>query len=266
MNVSVNIPVNNKTIIDNKTINTYEQLDLSNKKVEKKALVLSSGGLDSTTVLAYVMKQGWKIVSLSFDYGQRHKIELKNGEKIANFFNIPRKVLKIDLTQIGGSALTDDIPVPENRELDEMLNIPSTFVPGRNMVFLSLAASYAYVNKINDIFIGVNALDYSGYPDCRPEFVGSMEKTINKALLRNVRIHAPLIDMSKKEIVKLGVSLNAPYFLTRSCYEGREKACGKCDSCLLRLKGFMKAGYIDPVEYESYPKWYEEYLKHKSTP
>jgi len=235
----------------------YEEI----KKNNKKAIVLLSGGLDSTTVLAYALDKGYGVVTLSFDYGQRHKKELENGKRIAEYYNVKRKVFKIDLTQIGGSALTDEsIQVPK-RKLEEIVNIPSTFVPSRNMIFLSIASSYAYVNKIDNIFIGVNAIDYSGYPDCRPEFIKSMQDSINKALLREVKIHTPLIDLSKKEIVELGLKLKAPLHLTHSCYEGREKACGMCDSCQLRLKGFMEAGIPDPVKYERYPDWYEEWYE-----
>ena len=234
------------------------------KKNNKKAIVLLSGGLDSTTTLAYALDRRYDVIALSFDYGQRHKKELENGRKIAEYYNIDRKVFKIDLTQIGGSALTDDnIQVPK-RELEEIVDIPSTFVPSRNMIFLSIASSYAYVNDIDNIFIGVNAIDYSGYPDCRPEFIKSMQDSINKALLKNIKIHAPLIDLSKKEIVELGMELKAPLHLTHSCYEGREKACGMCDSCQLRLKGFMEAGIPDPVEYEKYPNWYEEWYEEYS--
>ena len=233
-------------------------------KAKKRAIVLLSGGLDSTVTLAFALNEGYDVTALSFDYGQRHSIELENGRKVAEFYHIPRKVFKIDLTQIGGSALTDSIDVPENRSLDEMENIPSTFVPSRNMIFLSIASSYAYVNDINDIFIGVNAIDYSGYPDCRPAFINSMKDAIEKALLRNIDVHAPLIHMSKAQIVKLGVELKAPLELTHSCYEGRKKACGKCDSCQLRLAGFMQAGIPDPVEYEYYPPWYEKWLRQRS--
>ena len=235
----------------------YEEI----KKNNKRAIVLLSGGLDSTTVLAYALDKGYDVITLSFDYRQRHKKELENGKRIAEYYNVKRKVFKIDLTQIGGSALTDEsIQVPK-RKLEEIVNIPSTFVPSRNMIFLSIASSYAYVNKIDNIFIGVNAIDYSGYPDCRPEFIKSMQDSINKALLRDIKIHTPLIDLSKKEIVELGIKLKAPLHLTHSCYEGREKACGMCDSCQLRLKGFMEAGIPDPVKYERYPDWYEEWYE-----
>ena len=230
-------------------------------KHNKRAIVLLSGGLDSTTVLAYALDKGYDVIALSFDYGQRHKKELENGKMVAEYYNVDRKVFKIDLTQTGGSALTDNnIQVPQ-RKLEEIVSIPSTFVPSRNMIFLSIASSYAYVNRIDNIFIGVNAIDYSGYPDCRPEFITSMQDSINKALLRDIKIHAPLIDLSKKEIVELGMKLKAPLHLTHSCYEGREKACGMCDSCQLRLKGFMEACIPDPVKYERYPDWYEEWYE-----
>jgi len=234
----------------------YEEI----KRNNKRAVVLLSGGLDSTTTLAIALDQGYDVTALSFDYGQRHKKELENGGRIARYYDIDRKVFKIDLTQIGGSALTDgSIQVPR-RKLEEIVDIPNTFVPSRNMIFLSIASSYAYVNNIDNIFIGVNAIDYSGYPDCRPEFI-SMQDSINKALLKDIKIHAPLIDLGKKEIVELGMRLKAPLYLTHSCYEGREKACGMCDSCQLRLKGFMEAGIPDPVEYEKYPDWYEEWYE-----
>ncbi len=242
---------------------SFDEKSKEEIKTKKRALVLLSGGLDSTVTLAFALNEGYEVTALSFDYGQRHSVELESGRKIAEFYKIPRKVFKIDLTQIGGSALTDDIPVPENRSMDEMENIPSTFVPSRNMIFLSIASSYAYVNNIDNIFIGVNVVDYSGYPDCRPTFISSMKNTIEEALLRNINLHAPLIHMSKAQIVKLGVKLKAPLEFTHSCYEGREKACGKCDSCQLRLVGFMQAGVPDPVEYECYPSWYEKWLKQR---
>jgi 7-cyano-7-deazaguanine synthase len=228
-----------------------------------KAIVLMSGGLDSTTVLAYAISKGYEITGLSFDYGQRHKIELESSKKIAEFYGINRNVFKIDLRQIGGSSLTDKIEIEKGKIGRE--EVPNTYVPARNIIFLSIAGGYADVAHIDDIMIGVNAVDYSGYPDCRPDFISSMERTLRLGLSgsHNIQIIAPLQHMSKSEIIKMGMNLKAPYELTHSCYRGGTKACGKCDSCLLRLKGFMEAGYFDPIEYEEYPEFYNKYLQTK---
>ncbi len=228
-----------------------------------KAIVLMSGGLDSTTVLAYALKEGYEITGISFDYGQRHRIELESSKKIAEYYGIERMVFKIDLTQIGGSSLTDNMEVEKGRISRD--NIPNTYVPGRNIIFTSIAGGLADLRGADAIMLGVNAVDYSGYPDCRPEFISSMEKALQTGLAKSnkLRIIAPLQRLSKAEIIRMGMELKAPYQLTHSCYEGREKACGECDSCLLRLKGFMEAGYVDPVEYEKYPEFYSNYLKNK---
>ncbi|MGP6239661.1 7-cyano-7-deazaguanine synthase QueC [Cuniculiplasma sp. SKW4] len=228
-----------------------------------KAIVLMSGGLDSTTVLAYAISEGYDVIGISFDYGQRHRIELESSKKIAEHYGIERRVFKIDLTQIGGSSLTSNINVEEGKIGRE--EVPNTYVPARNIVFLSIAGAYADIDDIDTIMIGVNAVDYSGYPDCRPEFISSMERSLRLGLSRrqNLKILAPLQRMSKAEIIKMGMNLKAPYELTHSCYEGGSKACGKCDSCLLRLKGFMESGFVDPIQYEEYPEFYMEYLKEK---
>ncbi len=231
-----------------------------------RAVVLLSGGLDSATTLAIAIHRGYEVHALSFDYGQRHSRELESARKIASYYNVPHKILKVDLRQIGGSALTEDIEVPE-REIEEIKNeIPSTYVPARNTILLSFALAYAEVIDADAIFYGANAIDYSGYPDCRPEYVEAFERLANLGTKRGVegrpiKIEAPLIHMTKAEIIKKGMELGVPYELTWSCYRGGEKACGRCDSCLLRLKGFMEAGYEDPLEYETYPDFYLEYLR-----
>ena len=233
-----------------------------------KCVVLLSGGLDSSTVLAIALKDGCEAHALSFDYGQRHSRELESAKKIAEYFGVKHKIIKMDLRSIGGSALTDDIDVP-NRDIEEIENeIPVTYVPARNTILLSYALAYAEVIDADYIYIGVNALDYSGYPDCRPEYLKAYEEMARLATKRGVegrpiKIKAPLINMTKAEIIKTGMELGVPYELTWSCYRGGKKACGKCDSCLLRLKGFMEAGYEDPLEYEEYPEFYEEYLKRR---
>ncbi|MCL4345958.1 MAG: 7-cyano-7-deazaguanine synthase QueC [Candidatus Thermoplasmatota archaeon] len=228
-----------------------------------RALVLMSGGLDSTTVLAYAVSQGYEVTGLSFDYGQRHRIELESSRRIAEYYGIRRNVFRVDLTQVGGSSLTGDIPVEKGQF--GRVEVPNTYVPGRNIIFTSIAGGYADIEGIETIMLGVNAVDYSGYPDCRPEFISSMEKTLRLGMARsqNLSISAPLQKLSKSEIIRMGMKLGAPYELTHSCYEGGEKACGKCDSCLLRLKGFMESGFIDPVEYETYPEFYRKYLENE---
>ncbi len=224
----------------------------------KKAVVLSSGGLDSTTLLAYVKNEGFEIYSLSFNYGQRHICELQAAEKAASFFGCKRHLLiTTDLRLMGGSALTSDIDVPKNRTADSETDIPVTYVPARNTIFLSFALGWAEITGADDIFIGVNALDYSGYPDCRPEFIEAYEKMANLATKagtaegRKIRISAPLMKMHKAEIIKLGMSLGVDYSITHSCYDPDESgsACGECDSCILRLKGFEEAGLSDPIRY-----------------
>ncbi len=233
-----------------------------------RAVVLLSGGLDSTTTLAMAIHEGYEVYALSFDYGQRHSRELESAKKIARYYKVPHKIMNVDLRQIGGSALTDSIEVPE-RELEEIKGeIPVTYVPARNTILLSFALAYAEVIDADAIFYGANAIDYSGYPDCRPEYVEAFERMANLGTKRGVegkfiKIVAPLINMTKAEIIKRGMKLGVPYELTWSCYRGGERACGRCDSCLLRLKGFMEAGYEDPLEYETYPRFYLEYLERR---
>ena len=220
----------------------------------KKAIVLSSGGIDSTTSMAIAKAENYELYSLTLDYGQRHKIEIKSAKKVADFFCVKEhKIIVIGLGEIGGSALTDNIDVPTDNTSDE---IPVTYVPARNTIFLSIALAWAEVIDSNDIFIGANIVDYSGYPDCRPEYLEAFETLANlgtKAGIqgRRINIHAPLIKMSKAEIIKKGSELGIDYSITWSCYNPRigNKACGKCDSCKFRLKGFLEAGYKDPVKY-----------------
>ena len=224
-----------------------------------KAVVLVSGGLDSTTCLAMAREKGFDIYALTFNYGQRHNHELDSAKMVVDFFNIQNhSIIDIDLAQFGGSALTDQIDVPKKRDLSDMAEIPVTYVPARNTVFLSLALAWAEVLGSFDIFIGVNALDYSGYPDCRPEYISSFEKTANLATKAGVsgssfRIHTPLIDLTKSEIVKVGMDLGVDYSLTSSCYDPDQEGnpCGLCDACYLRLKGFKEAGIIDPLNYSN---------------
>ncbi len=226
---------------------------------KKRAIVLSSGGLDSTTAMAVARLEGYEIYSLSLRYGQRHAVELEAAERVAKALGAKQHlVIDIDLTKIGGSALTDDIDVPKSRtEQDMQKEIPVTYVPARNTIFLSYALAWAEVIRASDIFIGVSAVDYSGYPDCRAEYIEAFEHMANLATKAGVEgktqitIRAPLIHMSKAEIIQKGIELGIDYSITHSCYdpspEGR--ACGQCDSCLLRKKGFTKAGVPDPTPY-----------------
>ena len=226
---------------------------------EKKAVILSSGGLDSTTAMAIAKLDGYLIYSLSFSYGQRHKIELEAAKKVADKIGVERHlVINLDLNKIGGSALTDSIDVPKNRN-DKAIsaNIPVTYVPARNTIFLSYALAWAEVIGSSDIFIGVNAIDYSGYPDCRPEYIEAFEKMANLATkagvegLSRIKINTPLLNMSKAQIIKSGIELGVDYSLTHSCYDPNPEgtACGRCDSCILRKKGFKEAGVKDPTKY-----------------
>lgn len=223
---------------------------------QKKAVVLVSGGLDSTTALAIARSEGYDCYTMSFDYGQRHRVELVAAERTAKAMGaVLHKVINLDLRTIGGSALTDNsIAVPEH----ETAGIPITYVPARNTVFLSIALGWAEVLGAEDIFIGVNAVDFSGYPDCRPEYIAAFEKMANLATRAGaeggqLKIRTPLIDLTKADIVKLGLGLGVDYSLTVSCYQANDKgeACGKCDSCRLRKMGFEQAGVADPTHYVS---------------
>jgi 7-cyano-7-deazaguanine synthase len=220
-----------------------------------KAVCLLSGGLDSATCLALARRQGFDCYALSFDYGQRHKVELEAAARVAAAFGAHRHmVARIGLDAFGGSALTADIDVPKGRSTDEMgIGIPSTYVPARNTIFLSFALAWAEVLGSWDIFIGVNALDYSGYPDCRPEYIEAYERMANLATKAGVegsarlKIHTPLLRLNKAQIVQLGHELGVPFGLTHSCYDpGPDgRPCGQCDACLLRAKGFLEAGLED---------------------
>jgi 7-cyano-7-deazaguanine synthase len=230
-------------------------------EMTKRAVVLLSGGLDSSTVLAIARDQGYETYALSFDYGQHHHVELQSATNVARQLGAKQHVVaKIDLRMFGGSALTSDIPVPKGRSVVEMgADIPITYVPARNTVFLSFALAWAEVLKTGDIFLGVNALDYSGYPDCRPEFIAAFENLANLATKTGVegatvcRIHTPLIALTKSSIIKRGLELGVDYSVTSSCYDPSQsrEGCGECDSCLLRLKGFAELGIADPLPYRT---------------
>jgi 7-cyano-7-deazaguanine synthase len=223
------------------------------------AIVLLSGGLDSTTTLAYALDRGYDVRAMTFRYGQRHAHEVEAARLIAKRFGVRDHVIvDIDLRPFGGSALTSDIPVPKDRATDEMRGsgIPITYVPARNTIFLSFALAWAEVLDARTIFIGVNALDYSGYPDCRPEYIAAFERMANLATRGGVEgntiaIHAPLIDLTKGQIIELGRTLGVDYALTTSCYDPDSdgRACGRCDACLIRRRGFLEAGISDPVKY-----------------
>jgi 7-cyano-7-deazaguanine synthase len=230
----------------------------------KKAVVILSGGLDSTTCMGIAKAEGYELFPITFDYGQRHRIEIENAKQVAEHYGVRerQKIIKLDfLRDFGGSALTDDsIDVPnvmnEGTESAEEENgeIPVTYVPGRNLLFLSIATSYAEVTGAEAIYIGVNALDYSGYPDCRPEFIHKVEEVISLATKvgvegKSISVRTPLIQWTKAEIIRQGMQLDVPYHLTTSCYNGKAEACGECDSCRLRLKGFEEAGSKDPIAY-----------------
>jgi 7-cyano-7-deazaguanine synthase len=219
---------------------------------DRKAVVLVSGGLDSATALAIARSEGFQCFALSVDYGQRHRSELAAARRVCDAAGAPLKTLPLDLRAIGGSALTDDIAVPES----ETTGIPVTYVPARNTIMLSLALAYAEVLEADDIFIGVNAVDYSGYPDCRPEFIAAyqdMARLATKAGVEGARltIHTPLIDLTKADIIRRGAALGVDYGLTVSCYQadGEGRACGRCDSCRIRRDGFRAAGVGDPTRY-----------------
>jgi 7-cyano-7-deazaguanine synthase len=226
--------------------------------MHKKAVVLYSGGLDSTTCMAIAKADGFELYAMSFAYGQRHSIELEKAREYAPRTGaVDHQVVEFDLRQFGGSALTADLDVPKDQLVEGV--IPITYVPARNTIFLSFALGWAEVLGAHDIYIGVNALDYSGYPDCRPEFISAFENMANLATRAGVEgdnpytIHTPLIQLSKAEIIRTGLDLGVDYRLTHSCYDPTPAgvACGRCDSCLLRLKGFREVGIEDPIEYET---------------
>lgn len=224
----------------------------------KKAVVLLSGGIDSYTVASIARKDGFALYALSFDYSQRHKYELQAAKRIAESLSVEQHIVSQlgFLHDIGGSALTSEIQVPENRE--NMSDIPVTYVPARNILFLSYAVAWAEVLEARDIFIGVNAVDYSGYPDCRPEFIEAYQQAVNVGTKAGVsgysfRIHTPLISMTKGNIIKTGIAAGCDYSLSISCYQADENgiSCGVCDSCLIRIKGFHDAGVPDPTKYRN---------------
>lgn len=227
----------------------------------KRAVVLLSGGLDSTTTLAIAKDLGFEVYALTFRYGQRHAAEIESAKKIGKRFKVARHIIaNIDPGIFGGSALTSDIDVPKSRSEKEIMDgIPITYVPARNTIFLSFALAWAEVLKSSDIFIGVNAVDYSGYPDCRPEYIEAYRRMANLATREavegrsDIRIHTPLINLSKADIIRRGISLGVDYSVTLSCYDPARggEACGECDSCLLRKKGFLEAGLPDPTSYRS---------------
>ena len=224
----------------------------------KKAIILLSGGLDSATVLAIAKDLGYENYALSFAYGQRHKIELESADRVAREYQVAQhKIAEIDLRIFGHSALTDEIDVPKDRDVENNDDVPITYVPARNTIFLSYCLAYAEVIGAYDIFIGANAVDYSGYPDCRPQFIEAFENLANNATIAKdkFKIHAPLIKMGKDEIITKGLELGVDYSQTHSCYDpiienGKVISCGKCDSCILRLEGFRKAGKKDSIEYK----------------
>jgi len=233
----------------------------------KRCIVLFSGGLDSSTCLALALHEGYEVFPLTIDYAQRHSVEIEKSRLLLDYFKKETKwkgrlaqaiLFKIDLRKIGGSVLTDD-RMEVNDYFEKRDGIPLTYVPARNTIFLSLALAYGEVLEADHIFIGVNAVDYSGYPDCRPEYIKAFAKMASLATKRGVegkpvQIHTPLINLKKSEIIKLGTRLGVPYELTWSCYRGVEPACGRCHSCILRLRGFREAGLRDPLEYRVVPE------------
>ncbi len=222
--------------------------------MKKRAIVLLSGGIDSATTLAVAKNQGFQVSALTFHYGQRHAQEIEAAERIVKVMKVEEhRIIKINLREIGGSALTDEIEVPRDRSIG--VGIPVTYVPARNTIFLSYALAWAEVLETGDVFIGANAIDYSGYPDCRPEYLNAFEKMANLATRAAVegkkfKLHAPLINLTKAEIIRKGLSLRVDYSLTHSCYDPLPGGgpCGRCDSCRLRRKGFREAGIRDPLE------------------
>ena len=251
---------------------------MTKKKISKKIVVLLSGGLDSSTLAYFAARDSkphldHRVYTLTFDYGQRHKRELESAYKISKAVGVlEHKIVKFDLTNWGGSALTDNkLKVPLKRNLwhasAKLINksIPNTYVPARNTIFLSFALSYAEAIGALEIYIGVNSVDYSGYVDCRGEFIRSFQDLVKVATVagvngRPVKIKTPLINMTKADIVRLGTKLEVDWSKTWSCYLGEKLACGSCDSCQLRLKGFVQAGIIDPIKYKTFPKFYKEWL------
>lgn len=231
-----------------------------NRQDERRAVVLLSGGLDSATTAAIARQQGYALYALSIDYHQRHRCEIEAARRVADTMGVERHIVhRLDLSQFGGSALTGPIGVPKDRDDAAIAHgIPVTYVPARNTVMLALALAFAEVSGAADIFLGVNAVDYSGYPDCRPEFIEAFEKLANLATKAGVegelkfRIHTPLITMTKADIIRRGLALGVDYSLTHSCYDPDEQgvACGRCDSCRLRLKGFAEANVEDPIRYQ----------------
>lgn len=225
---------------------------------DKSAVVLLSGGIDSATVLGIAAAEGYEIFALTFNYGQRHSRELISAKDLAKHYKVKaHEIIKLDLHKISTSALTDHkLLIPENRSITDISKeIPTTYVPARNLIMLSCAVAWAESIKANAVFLGVNAVDYSGYPDCRPEFISAFStaaKLGTKIGLEGkaIEIKHPLITLSKGEIIRKGYELNVPYKLTWSCYKGGSRACGSCDSCVLRLKGFSEAGIGDPIEYQ----------------
>ena len=227
----------------------------------KKAICLVSGGLDSATCLGVARREGFACYALSFDYGQRHRVELDAAGRVARHFGaVEHRVARIDMRAFGGSALTAEIGVPKHKLVEEIGDgIPVTYVPARNTIFLAYAMAWAEVLECSDVFIGVNAIDYSGYPDCRPEFIAAFETMANLATKAGVegrtrlRVHAPLLALDKAGIVELGAKVGVDFAATHSCYDpdAEGRPCGQCDSCLLRLKGFREAGLVDPLRYPS---------------
>jgi len=235
--------------------------------MKHKAICLISGGIDSCVATFIALEKGYQIYALSFNYGQLHDRELDSAKKIAEAAETKRHIIfDINLQLFGGSSLLDrSLVMPKNREMKDISSegIPSTYVPARNTVFLSIALAYAESIDADAIFIGANAMDYSGYPDCRPEYIRAYQAMADLATRRGVegrpiRIEAPLLYMTKADIIKSGIRLGAPLEKTWSCYKGGEKACGRCDSCIIRLKGFKEAGVDDPIKYEYYPDWYKK--------
>lgn len=220
-----------------------------------KAVILLSGGLDSTICMSVARREGHELFPISFSYGQRHNRELDCAKSVAQYYKVEKHlVINTNMDAIGGSALTDDIEVPEGDENRE--DIPATYVPARNLIFLSYALGYAEVLDAGKIYIGVNAVDYSGYPDCRPEFIERFQQLADYSTKagtqdkKHIEVETPLIHLTKGDIIKLGMKNDAPLNLTTSCYRGGELACGTCDSCVLRLRGFKEAGYEDPIPYQ----------------